>query len=231
MPFCPKCGKEVPQGATTCSSCGAQIGSSDMHVLNAALRDRNVTDKEMSLGWWLLISIVTLGIGAIVARYYLIKRQGAHFERQRKLEEGVIQLLQSRGAQQSMLTELSSIHQEAEREEKDRNAALWTILSFVTLGIAGLYVMYFLTIDPGNHALRQRRFTSLASKALTQTGASVEKETHIIQKRSFAAYLILTIVTLGIFGIYWTYVLFKDFNEHFEDHKLWEESLSVALTA
>src|SRR3989304_3387573 len=156
MPFCPKCGKEVSQGAITCPSCGAQIGSSDLHVLNAAIRDRNVTDKEMSFGWWLLISILTLGIGAIVARYYLIKRQGAHFGRQRKLEEGVIQLLQSRNAQSSMLTELSSIHQEAEREEKDRNAALWTILSLVTFGIAGLYVMYFLTVDPGNHALRQQ---------------------------------------------------------------------------
>ena len=47
----------------------------------------------------------------------------------------------------------------------------------------------------------------------------------ILPDRSFVLYLILTIITLGIFGIYWLYVLLKDPNEHFKHHILVEDRL------
>jgi len=94
-----------------------------------------------------------------------------------------------------------------------------------------LYTFYFLAVDAGKHAARQRRFMTIASAALSKIGISLPRETYRIPQRSFALYFILTIITLGIFGIYWEYVLFKDFNDHFEDHRIWEEALSTALAS
>jgi len=192
-----------------------------------ALEERERTDRHMSFGIWLIIGILTLGIGFIFALYYLIKRQRDHFKRQRKLEMGIIELLKSRGIEEITLRQLQTIHDEAKREEKERNPVLWTILSFIPF--VSLYTLYFLTTDAGNHAARQRRFMTFASTALSKIGISLPGETHYIPKRSFALYLILTLVTLGIFGIYWEYLLFKDFNDHFEDHRIWEEILSTSL--
>ena len=50
-----------------------------------------------------------------------------------------------------------------------------------------------------------------------------------IPNRSFILYLILSIITLGIFGIYWLYVLIKDPNEHFKHHVQVDEQLLATV--
>jgi len=200
-----------------------------LKILFEALEERERTDRRMSFGLWLIIGIVTFGIGFIIALYFLIKRRTEHFKRQRKLEMGIIELLRSRGIDEVTLRQLQTIHEEAKAEEKERNPVLWTILSLIPF--VGLYTLYFLTVDSGKHAARQRRFMTIASAALSKIGISLPGETYHIPQRSFALYFILTIVTLGIFGIYWEYILFKDFNDHFEDHRIWEEALSTALAS
>jgi hypothetical protein len=66
---------------------------------------------------------------------------------------------------------------------------------------------------------------------LSQLGVPMLQEVHVIPKRSFALNIVLTLVTLGIFGIYWEYTLFSDFNHHFEDHKVIEEAMLPYLSA
>lgn len=198
-------------------------------LLFEALKERESTDRKMSFGKWFLFGIITLGIGFIFAFYYLIKRRTEHFKRQRKLEEGMIALLESRGAGESALAELKAIHGEARSEEKERDPILWVILSLIPF--VSIYTLYFLTVDSGNHAMRQRRFTTLAFTTLSQLGVPMPQEVHVIPKRSFALNIVLTLVTLGIFGIYWEYTLFSDFNQHFEDHKVIEEAMLSYLSA
>jgi len=196
-------------------------------LLFEALEERERTDRRMRFWIWLIIGILTLGIGFFVALYFLIKRERDHFRRQRKLEMGIIELLKSCGTDEATLRELQAIHEEAKRKEKERNPVLWTILSLIPF--VGLYTLYFLTVDAGNHAARQRRFMAFASAALSKLGITLPGEMYHVPKRSFALYLILTLVTLGIFSIYWQYVLFKDFNDHFEDHRIWEDVLRMSL--
>jgi hypothetical protein len=58
---------------------------------------------------------------------------------------------------------------------------------------------------------------------------SAPRRTEILPNRSFVLYLILNIITAGLFGIYWLYVLLKDPNEHFKYHIQIEDELLSTL--
>ncbi|MEM0450049.1 MAG: DUF4234 domain-containing protein [Nitrososphaerota archaeon] len=51
------------------------------------------------------------------------------------------------------------------------------------------------------------------------------KRVESIPNRSFVLYLILSMVTLGIFGIYRTYALIRDPNIHFREQAKFEDEL------
>ncbi|MEI6797346.1 MAG: DUF4234 domain-containing protein, partial [Methanomassiliicoccales archaeon] len=46
-----------------------------------------------------------------------------------------------------------------------------------------------------------------------------------LPERSFVIYLVLTIVTLGLFMFYWVYVIIKDMNEHMKNQWAFEDQL------
>jgi len=196
-------------------------------LLFEALEERERTDRRIRFWVWLIIGILTLGIGFIVAFYFLVKRMRDHFRRQRKLEMGIIELLRSRGIDDQMLRQLQAIHEEAKREEKERNPVLWAILLLIP--IVDIYVLATVTDDIGDHIMRQRRFMTIASTALSKLGISLPGVTHHVSKRKVILYIILAIVTLRFFDIIWMYLLFRELNKHFEEHKTWEEALLGSL--
>lgn len=168
---------------------------------------------------------------AIYPLYLLIKRRSAHFQRDATLRGGIIEYLKARAASQNVnisseVATMNVVHSESLGEEREKSAVLWIILSIVTLGILGIYVLYFLTKDPPNHDHRQLAFMQQAQSAASKLGMTIVVPTwKSLPGRSFFLYFILTIVTMGFFGIYWYYVLFKDFNEHFKAQWVFEDQL------
>jgi hypothetical protein len=81
------------------------------------------------------------------------------------------------------------------------------------------------------HERREDGFWEDISKVLDKCGIkfSVPRRMEPLPDRSFALYLILTILTMGLFGIYWLYVLLKDPNLHFRYHMQVEDQLLSAL--
>ena len=57
----------------------------------------------------------------------------------------------------------------------------------------------------------------------------VPRRVEALPERNFVLYLILTIITAGLFGIYWLYILLKDPNQHFMYHRQIEDQLLSAL--
>ena len=110
---------------------------------------------------------------------------------------------------------MESIQYDAQNQEREQNAILWTALSFI-IPFVFLYPLYFLTKYSSGHDRRWHAFTQQAQYAGQQVGMSIVLPSwRTLPERSFFLYLILTIVTFGLFGIYWFYVLLKDLNEHF----------------
>ena len=170
-----------------------------------------------------------------ILRYKLVKRRNTHFKRQQFLFEDVTSAVRTIAEKKGVDVEagLSSCNRtvrEARAEETEKGAVLWAILSAIIF-FAEWYVSYFLMKDFYKHERREDGFWDDLSKVIDKCGVtfSLPRRTEIIPNRSFVLYLILTIITLGLFGIYWLYVLLKDPNEHFKYHIQAEDELLSAL--
>jgi len=185
---------------------------------------------------WLL-AIIGL-IVSIILTYKLVKRRNTHFKRQMFLSEDVITAVKTIAAKKGVDVEvgLSSCERtvrETKAEETEKSAVLWAILSAVPYvgSLAIWYVYYFLMKDFYKHERREDGFVEDISRVLDKCGIkfSVPRRTEVLPDRSFVLYLILNIITVGLFGIYWLYVLLKDPNEHFKYHIQIEDELLSTL--
>jgi len=188
---------------------------------------------------FLLVSLLSL-IVYVVLFYKLIKRRNTHFKRQIFLFEDIAAAVKAIAEKKgvNIEVELSSCQRtvrEIRAEETEKGAVLWAILSLISwtflVPLADLYVRYFLMKDFYKHERREDGFWEDISRTLDKCGVtfSVPRRTEVMPERSFVLYLILTIITVGLFGIYWIYVLLKDPNQHFSYHTQIEDQLLSSL--
>ncbi len=193
-----------------------------------------------------LLSAATAGLCAaviasfilfVVLIYRLVRRRNHHFRRQILLFEDI-------GATIRKITTKKGIDAEfdlgaldravkeirAEETESEKSAMLWALFSPFN-PIAILYVYYFLMKDFNKHERREDALWAETRRILDKAGIKLEipARTNPLLERSFALYMILTIITLGLFGIYWLYALLKDPNTHFEYHAKMEDQVVSVL--
>jgi len=187
-----------------------------------------------------LIAIASIIIN-VMLMYRLVKRRNTHFKRQTFLFEDVIASIKTASVKKGVDVEVSSASmdrtlREAKIEETEKSAVLWALLS-IFVPFVSWYVYYFLMKDFYRHERREDGFWEDMSKTLDRLGIkfSLPRRTEPIPDRNFFLYLIVTLITAGILGIYWIYVLLKDPNNHFGHHIQVEEpllnTLETALTA
>lgn len=172
---------------------------------------------------------------SIVLIYKLIRRRNTHFKRQDFLFEDILkaakEIASKKGVDvETVVSSCERTVREAKVEETEKGAALWAILSAI-IPFVSWYVYYFLTKDFYKHERREDGFWEDLGRIMDKMGIkySVERRIETTPDRSFVLYLILTIITSGLFGIYWLYVLLKDPNEHFKYHIKVEDSLLSAF--
>ena len=171
----------------------------------------------------------------IVLIYMLVNRRNTHFTRQQFLSEDVIKTIKSLAEKkeidvESSLSPIERTVREANAEETKKDAVLWAVLS-AFIPFVSWFVYYFLMKDFYSHERREDGLWEALSKTLSKLGVnfSAPRRIETMPNRSFVLYLILTIITMGLFGVYWIYVLLKDPNEHFKYHVQAENQLLSAL--
>jgi len=182
------------------------------------------------------VSLITL-IPEIIFMYLfytLIKRRNLHFERQNRLFRILnsafrkIAFAKGVGGIEQYTTYVDTALYSSAAQEQEKSAAFWAILLIIPLVniFVFIYIVYFLTENYHAHEQRENYVLSVFGYELQMMGLtfSFNRENPIPQ-RSFVLYLILTIVTLGLFSIYWDYVLIKDPNGHFADQIRIEDAL------
>ena len=82
------------------------------------------------------------------------------------------------------------------------------------------------------HERREDQFIRDLLGALTISGLNISLpyRNPPMPERSFALYVVLTIVTAGFFWVYWIYVLLNDPNHHFRQHMIIEDTLMAQLS-
>ncbi len=181
-----------------------------------------------------LFAIITLVLNLVII-YKLVKRRNTHFKRQIFLFEDIVAAIKAIAVKKGVDLEVGLASgkrtvREAKAEETEKGAMLWAILSaFISLAI--WYVWYFLTKDFYKHERREDGFWEDVSRMLDKSGIKfvVPRRVETLPERNFVLYLILTIITAGLFGIYWLYSLLKDPNQHFMYHRQIEHQLLSTL--
>ncbi len=173
-------------------------------------------------------------LSLLILIYRLIKRRNEHFKRHQLLEEDVVGVLTSsagkkRSKIEDKLASAERSTREARLSEKEQPAFLWAILCFFIPFVA-LYVAYFLMRDFYRHERREDFFLEDLKKAAGPIVAlEMPRRFHSIPDRNVILYLVLTILTMGIFGVYWLYALIVDPNNHFNHQVAWENKLLSSL--
>jgi hypothetical protein len=170
--------------------------------------------------------------------YMLIRRRNQHFPRQQRFFSDLITVLRGAAYKRNvsvdaLLVSMENTLRQSQAEETDKSAVLWVILMLVPIIniFAVLYVLYFLTSDFHKHERWEDGMLSDTERALGAMGVQfIFHRNNPIPSRSFVLYLILTIITLGIFGLYWEYVLIKDPNNHFVNHAVYEPQIIQLIT-
>lgn len=193
-------------------------------ITASALRGHGMGVAAIAGSVFLLLYGASIAVGIYVL-YKFIARRNDHFKRTHKLYDAIVNLLKEKEGKSAEIVEMESIVYDMRNEETEKNAVLWVILT-VLVGIVWFYVAHFLNKDFRKHELRERRLIGLINDVLRRHGApGIIRFDEIIPDRSTILYLVLTVITLGLFALYWIYTLTKDPNEHFKQHKIIESQL------
>ena len=182
----------------------------------------------------LTFGIILYASAAVIDIYVLykwIKRRNDHFRRQILEMKTIVDLIRKKSFQSKIdvdeqIDSLNNLVRESEYEETEKSAALWIILTLL-VSVLIFYVYHFLTKDFRKHEFREERFLEVLNRTLEKIGlpSLAFRREHYIPERNTVLYVILTVLTIGLFGFYWVYVLTKDPNNHFKEQIRWEDEL------
>lgn len=193
-------------------------------VTLAGLMSRPVAAGLTTLG---MLLFVLGGIIQLYVAYKWIDRRNRHFHRSREFFREVAGMLERMGAGRAERMEHTL--REMEVEETRKEPIVWIILSLITMGLAFLYVLYFLTRDFYRHSMRETYLAEDVEAGLAELGlAAPPSRFRPLPERNAVIYLILTLI-FSPFLIYWVYVLTNDPNNHFKEHAVYEDSLISVL--
>ena len=183
------------------------------------IRSRKETDRIMWFSMWVILSVASFGLGWFLMIYYLIKRRNAHFSRQKKLEELVLdKLIKKCGSEKVISTSRKNF------QIKSRNAMEWSL--FTILVIPAFYVFYFLIHDLQKHEENENEFLmniiNLAKNTEIPLNIQCFNTMPSFQK---GRYVFLSVITFGMAAAYWLYQIFNDYNSHFKMQWMIEDEI------
>jgi hypothetical protein len=170
--------------------------------------------------------------------YSLVRRRNRHFMRQHGLIAYLLAWLKpevsGRGTELEVPYALvEKTNKDAAAEEGERSAILLAILSFIPVVnvFSWFYTFYHLTSDFQAHERRENGIIEDLTGLLDKLGAPLTfRRINPMPERSVGLYIILTVITFGLFGIYWLYIAISDPNKHFKHHVEFEDELVSRLS-
>jgi hypothetical protein len=189
-------------------------------------------DNDVSLiNWWLyvlLVSWITFGIYAIVLFFKRIHRIDRFSQRKRDYYDGVLEWTERQSIQRGqgavVHNDIADLRSEVDRAyQKDLrpiNAGLSFLLSIITLGIYGFYVLYRMNRYWWDAQTVEQDFDDKLSQTWIKLGFTRYPITFQLdqsKRRSYGLYLVLSIVTLGIWGLVWDYKIHTDPDNLFKE--------------
>ncbi len=180
---------------------------------------------------WFILAIIALSILEAYIIYKLVDRENVHWRRITLLYENLLGFLEALGVDHARLVALRSKVEELKMRLNTRSAALWAIL-YVLFGVVIFYILHFLSRDAYEHAILENSILEGVTNILSGYGVTVTPPLRFtkLHDRNTVLYIAASILTLGLFLIYWIYEANRDWNEHVAEHRVLERRLLEALS-
>jgi hypothetical protein len=166
-------------------------------------------DRKVWFSMWFLGAVVSFGIAFFPMFYRLVDGRNKHFAHQAELEEKVAAYYRDRGNQTPI----------GAKPFKPMNGKLWA--ASIILIIPAFIIMYKLSKDLATHEKEEDTYLTLA----------LPQRIFMTQTIPQTTYLLITIVTLGVGGVYWLYKLVNLYNAHYKADLQVEKEITRLLEA
>jgi len=211
--------------------------ASPVERIQRAYADRAQTDYIFSfwtaLGWTLL----TCGIYGFYVTYQIVRRSRDHNRRRLELLDAATAAAWAHAERDGRTDELRprfesmGTHLGVLREMTTnfRDPIVWTVLRLLGT-IVDIILFILLDGDLTKHDAAERAAEAELAGIYSTLGADLPQPTgpqH--QANNYVARVLVTIVTFGIYFLWWTYNIMDDLNRHFEENWAWEDGLRHAL--
>lgn len=187
-----------------------------------------------------VLMVVAVGVVALAPAvlplyivYQLVNRRDRHFRRVARLAEDATVYLRARAEEEGadlkdQLARLEELGRELRERATPRGAVLWTLLCFLVGLLPYLVLAYVLMDDYRQHERLEGELTRRLAEGFRALGTQTRLPFSAqVRARSFWLYALATLVTLGLFWVWWVYVLMVEPNRHFEAQARWEEALGA----
>ncbi len=212
--------------------------------IDRAIKERRDSDTTL-INYWLyffLVSWVTLGIYGLVLFFKRIGRIDRFSERKRPYYEALLDWTERYSQQQGkedevhhMLGDMRSEIQAAYKGNLRKiNAGLSFLLTIVTIGIYGLYVLYRMNRYWWDAQVVEQDFDDKLSQVWSKLDLMRYPVSFTLdqgKRRGYALYLILSIVTIGIWGIVWDYKIHTDPDNLYKEFHSIEDTVLQTVRA
>jgi hypothetical protein len=213
-------------------------------AIRLAIEARDLTDKKLMPYWFyfLVVYSLTLGLWGFVIMAQRIERIDRFSARKMSYYNALIDWTHERsmedGREQDVretVAEMRSHVQSAyERELRPINSCQSVVLTILTLGVYGLHVLYRMNRYWPDAMLVEQRFDVQVSSAWSVLGVLSDPVSFTADpsmRRGYAGHLIGTIVTLGIWGVAWDWMLHVDPDRLYVDIHAVEDSVMRTVCA
>ena len=165
--------------------------------------NRSEKDRTTWFSMWFLGAIATFGAAFFPMFYRLIDSRNKHFNGEAKLEKKINQWLVKQGKEAQLISCYSVM-----------NAKAWA--ASIILIIPAFIITYYLSRDLMMHEQHQNRFLENA----------FPKRLFMPQTIPIRRYVLITVVTLGVGGVYWLYRVTNLYNAHFKAQLVVEREIA-----
>ena len=202
-------------------------------ILRELQSDATFTDRRL-INWWLFLflTIVTFGIFYFFELTIRMFRRDSHFDRMQILFETYVDTTKDVAAKSGIdvFDDIAQIEGRLKEAEyailRPKHSILWIILLLLTGGLANLYIYYFLLVDWYRIQTFEQAMIKDLNKVWSKLGIAKHpmKVRRSLPERNYWLYLLLTIITLGIWALYWDYVIHTDPDKVFVENRIWEST-------
>jgi hypothetical protein len=191
--------------------------------IERSVKLRRQTDVVL-INWWLyllLLSWITFGIYGIYLYFKRMSRVDKFVRRRRDYYNATIDFTEKFAQQAGTYDEVrpqiedlkSQLRADSENKLREIGAAVHFILTIITLGLWGFYVLYRLNRAWNDfQEVDQDFYDSLSPvwQRLKLSNYPLSFDIRQSKQRSYALYLILSFVTFGIWWLVWDYKIHTD---------------------